>query len=151
MRWLGLVGIGVLVAGMAGLGSGAAAEPRPSVIRITAEEVSGRRVEYGPHGAGHVEILWQALYNRRLTQKPIGHVQSLCTTLTGGTRNCIATYLLPHGKLVVAGESGSGRAYELPVVGGTDLYDGARGSLSAQITAIRPRDETLSFRLQLQP
>ena len=150
MRWLGLVSISLLLVGVAGLGS-AAAQPRPSVIQITAEEVSSRRVEYGPRGSGHVEVIWQALFNRRLTERAIGHVQSLCTTLALGARYCTATYLLPRGKLVVAGDAGSGRAYELPVVGGTGLYDGARGVLSAQITAMRPRAETLTFRLQMQP
>lgn len=146
--WLGLVGLLLAVATRVASGS---AQPRPSVIRITAEEVRSRRVEYGPRGAGHVEVIWQALFNRRLTERAIGHAQSLCTTLARGTRNCTATYLLPRGKLVVAGDAGAGRAYELPVIGGTSLYDGARGILSAQITAARPRAETLTFRLQMQP
>ncbi|HSP71693.1 MAG TPA: hypothetical protein VLN26_04940 [Gaiellaceae bacterium] len=121
------------------------------MIRITAREITIRRLEYGPRGAGHVSVTWEALFNRGLTPKSIGHVESVCTRLTRGAWACSATYLLPRGKLVVSGATRLEGAYELPVVGGTGLYSGARGVLSGQTTAVYPRAERLTFRLLLEP
>lgn len=134
----------------------ALAQPRaslaatPGVIRVTDRELSYRRFDEGPRGtgAGDVEIAWLALYNRRITTKAIGHAELMCTYLTKRSRTCTATYFLPKGKLVVEGVIGSRLVYALPVVGGTGLYDGARGSLFVAATSVRPRKETLIFRLQ---
>jgi hypothetical protein len=123
---------------------------QPSSIRITDRERSYRRIDEGPRGRGpgDVEIAWLTLYNRRITQKAIGHGELLCTYLTKRSRNCTSTYFLPKGKLVVEGVIGSRLLYELPVVGGTGLYANARGSLVVTIRATSPRREILTFRLQ---
>lgn len=152
MRWPALVSLGLVLSGTIGLGSGLGEpQPRPGVIRITAREIPSRRLEQGPRGAGHLTVVWATLFNRGLTPKPIGHVESVCTLLARSSWNCTATYLLPRGKLVVSGATRLEGAYELPVIGGTGLYDGARGVLSGQTTAVFPRTERLVFRLLLQP
>ena len=60
---------------------------------------------------------------------------------------CDGTYQLPRGKLVVAGTFASRLLYDLAIVGGTLLYDNARGSLTVTATGFRPRHEVLVFRL----
>jgi hypothetical protein len=42
---------------------------------------------------------------------------------------------------------GSRLIYELAIVGGTELYDNARGSLVVTTTALTPRRQVLVFRL----
>lgn len=131
--------------------AGAASGAPTSTIRITDRELSYRRLDQGPRGAGpgDVEIAWQALYNRRITTRPLGHSELLCTFLTQRSRNCSTTYFLPKGKIVVEGVIGSRLLYELPVVGGTGLYANARGSLVVTTSTLDPRREILVFRLTL--
>jgi hypothetical protein len=121
-----------------------------STIRITDRELTYRRFDEGPRGAGagDVEIAWLALYNRRITARALGHAELLCTVMTGRSRTCTTTYFLPKGKLVVQGVIGSRLLYELPVVGGTGIYAGARGTLFVTARNVSPREEILLFRLQ---
>lgn len=63
------------------------------------------------------------------------------------TRSCTATYVLPRGSLVVAGVIQTRLLYEIAIVGGTGLYDNARGTLTVTSTHLRPRREVLLFRL----
>lgn len=129
--------------------AGAASATQTSVIRITDRELSYRRLDQGPRGAGpgDVEIAWQALYNRRITTRALGHSELLCTFLTRRSRNCTGTYFLPKGKIVVEGVIGSRLLYELPVVGGTGIYSSSRGSLLVTTATLDPRKEILLFRL----
>src|SRR5262249_11925358 len=98
-------------------------------------------------GAGDLEIIWQALYNRRFSSKPIGHAYILCTLLSKSARMCNGTYSLPKGTIVTNGAIGTRLIYEVAVVGGTGLYDNARGALVVTATALEPRREILVFRL----
>ncbi|HSP74166.1 MAG TPA: hypothetical protein VLN26_17475 [Gaiellaceae bacterium] len=129
--------------------AGAASATETSVIRITDRELSYRRIDQGPPGAGpgDIEIAWQALYNRRITTKALGHSELLCTFLTRRSRSCTATYFLPKGKIVVEGVIGSRLLFELPVIGGTGIYASSRGSLVVTTTTLDPRKEILLFRL----
>ena len=55
---------------------------------------------------------------------------------------------LPRGSLVVSGSIQSRLLYDIAVVGGTGLYDNARGTLTVTSTGLRPlRREVLLFRL----
>jgi hypothetical protein len=47
----------------------------------------------------------------------------------------------------VAGSLQSRLLYETAIIGGTGLYDNARGSLTVTATHIHPRHEVLVFRL----
>ena len=63
------------------------------------------------------------------------------------TRQCTATYSLPRGKIIAVGAIDSRLLYTVAVVGGTGLYDNARGTLTATATRLSPRREVLLFRL----
>ncbi len=130
-------------------GVAARAATGPSVIRITDVQVSLRGVDGGEHGRGpgDLEIVRVRLYNPSISSRPIGRGDLLCTYLDRRTRSCTGTYSLPRGKLMVAGLVPTRLLYELAVVGGTGLYDNARGSLIATATSFDPRHEVLVFRL----
>jgi len=127
----------------------ASAATGPATVRITNVQTSLNFVDQGPpgHGAGDLEIIKQSLYNRRFSSKPIGHATVVCTMLGGMNRSCNATYVLPKGSLMTSGMIGSRLLYELAIVGGTGLYDNARGSLVVTTTALKPRQQVLLFRL----
>lgn len=97
--------------------------------------------------AGTVETLAQRLYNPRLSAKPIGRGVVVCTWVDSRDRSCVATYVLPKGSIVAAGALQTRLLYELPIVGGTGIYDDARGSLTVTASHFKPRHEVLVFRL----
>jgi hypothetical protein len=134
------------------IGPGAGASTtidKPGVIRVTDRQVEYRRVDSGPPGTGpgDVELLTVRLYNPSIRERPIGHAELVCTFLDRRTRNCNGTYFLPRGKIVVGGVIGSRLIFEVAVLGGTGLYDNARGTLTVTATAQRPRRNILLFRL----
>jgi hypothetical protein len=135
--------IGVIVVGTAD-----GATP-PAQIRITDVQTSYLRMPAATGGsAGSVEIIKQRLYNPSLSESPIGSSSLVCTYLDKRGRTCTGTYALPKGNIVVAGAIASRLLYEIAVVGGTGLYDNARGTLTVTSTDLRPRRrELLLFRL----
>jgi hypothetical protein len=127
----------------------AGAQTGPATIQITDQQTSDVYVDEGAHGrgAGDLEIIRQSLYNRRVSSKPIGHADIVCTFITSTSRTCTGTYALPKGDLVTSGVMGNRLLFELAIVGGTELYDNARGMLVVTTTALKPRREVLVFRL----
>ena len=121
----------------------------PATIRITSRETSRVRVDLGRtgRGLGDMEIVRQNLFNKRIRTKPIGHSEFVCTFTTATTRACTATMFLPKGRLVAGGSIQYNDLYELAVLGGTRLYDNARGTLTVIRTTRRPRRHILVFRL----
>jgi hypothetical protein len=120
----------------------------PAQIRITDLQVSRKLVRPAAHGiAGSVEVVRQRLYNPSVTAKPIGRSDLVCTYLDERERSCTGTYFLPKGSLVVAGALETRLLYEIAIVGGTGLYDNARGTLTVTSTHLSPRREVLLFRL----
>jgi len=97
--------------------------------------------------SGTVEVITQQLYNPSLSRNPIGRSVITCTFVDARNRTCVATYLLPKGALVATGAVQSRLFFEIPIVGGTGLYDNARGTLTVTATHFRPRHEVLLFRL----
>jgi hypothetical protein len=130
-------------------GGSAEAVTGPAPIRITDREVATTRVDLGPRGrsAGDMQILRHVLYNRRLTTRSIGHAELLCTFVVGNSRSCRGTYFLPKGKLVVGGSMIFPQFYELAVLGGTGLYDNARGTVTITRFARNPNRSIVFFRL----
>ena len=73
----------------------------------------------------------------------------VCTYTGPKARQCNGTYTLPKGTLVVAGSIRFRSFFRLAVVGGTEIYDNVRGSLTATKYTKRPRREILIFRLTI--
>ena len=121
----------------------------PALIRVTNRELSLKRVDVGlpGRGPGDMEIIRQALYNPSVTSRSIGHAELLCTFVDRQARNCRATYFLPKGRLVVAGSLRFRMFYVLAVIGGTGLYNNARGTLTVTRTGSRPTRDLVLFRL----
>lgn len=121
----------------------------PGVISITNREISRTRVDGGRpgRGPGDTEIIRHNLFNKRLSRRPLGHADYVCTFVTSGTRSCSATFFLPKGRIVAGGSIRFPSLYELAVLGGTRLYDNARGTLTVIRTTRNPRRDRLVFRL----
>ena len=121
----------------------------PATIRITNREISRVRVDAGRpgRGPGDTEIIRQNLFNKRIRSTPIGHADYVCTFVTSGTRSCMATIFLPQGRIIAGGSIRYPELHELAVLGGTRLYDNARGTLTVIRTTRKPRRDILLFRL----
>jgi hypothetical protein len=128
---------------------GAQGQTGPAQIRITDVQTSYSYVRATKgQVAGAVELVKQTLYNPSVSERPIGRATMTCMYFDKRERNCNGTYFLPRGSLVVAGAIQSRLLYEIAVVGGTGLFDNARGTLTVTSTGLRPkRREVLVFRL----
>jgi hypothetical protein len=138
----------VLAVAVATMASSALALTGPGAIRITDRQVKQIHVDGGPRGKGasDQDFYRGLLYNRGIT---IGHSDILCTNTGTGSSNCSGTYFPPKGKLMVAGVLASRLFYEQTVIGGTRLYENARGTLTAIALGGSPRRELLIFRLSV--
>jgi hypothetical protein len=149
-RWsritISACGITVAAATLAGASS---ALTGPGTIRVTDRLVKQIHVDGGKagRGAGDIEFYRQQLYNKGITSSPIGHSDITCTNTGTGSMNCNGTYFLPKGKLMVGGVIASRLFYVLAVLGGTGLYDNARGTLTSTYLGGSPSKEFLLFRL----
>lgn len=121
----------------------------PATVRITDKQTRFARVDVGPRGrsSGDVEVAYSLVYNRRITERPLGHAEFLCTYTIGLNRSCRGTILLPKGRLEVGGILRYRQFYVLAVIGGTGLYDNARGTLTATRIGRNPPRQLLFFRL----
>ena len=144
------VALTVLAAACAALATtlGAHGATGPAQIRITDVQTAYKLVRPETGGAaGSIETITQQLYNPSLSRAAIGHSVIVCTLVDPRDRSCTSTYVLPKGTLVAIGALQSRLFYEIPIVGGTGLYDNARGTLTVTATHLRPRHEVLLFRL----
>jgi hypothetical protein len=123
----------------------------PGTIRITSRDIQVRLVNRGPAGrsAGDVLLIRQLLYNKGIRKRAIGHADMVCTYTDYRSRQCGGTYFLPRGSIVVSGSFRYREFYELAVVGGTNIYDNVRGTMSATVFTRGPRREILIFRLNV--
>jgi hypothetical protein len=142
----------VILGGLVAYGSlNSNAATGPEFIRITDRQFSYTPVDIGARGRspGDQEIIVDRLFNRRITTKSIGSARFLCTFTARRTRICTATFSLPKGELVATGTVRFREFYDLAIVGGTGLYNDARGTLTIIRTTHRPRPirELLYFRL----
>jgi hypothetical protein len=140
--------IGVLAFGP--LQSRSEAGTGPATIRVTTRQVQVTRVDVGRAGTspGDTEIVTQRLFDRRDTSKPIGHSELVCTFVDSRRmRVCRGTYVLPKGKVVVGGTLSYRQFYDLAVLGGTGLFDNARGSVTVTRTHRRPVRDLVVVRL----
>ena len=122
----------------------------PATIRVTTRQVQVTRVDVGRPGTspGDTEIVTQRLFDRRDASKPIGHSELVCTFVDSKRmRVCRGTYVLPKGKVVVGGTLSYRQFYDLAVLGGTGLFDNARGTVTVTRTARRPVRDFVVVRL----
>jgi hypothetical protein len=139
--------LGVLAAGP--LQGWSQAGTGPATIRITDRELAVSRVDVGPRGTspGDTEIIRVRL-RERVTQNTIGRAELVCTFVDSvRSRVCRGTYILPKGKIVVGGSILYRQFYDLAVLGGTGLYDNARGTLTVTRTHRNPVRDLVVFRL----
>jgi hypothetical protein len=140
--------IGAVVAAGVGLDSPAAGTG-PATIRVNERELAVTRVDIGARGTspGDVEVVSLRLLERG-TGQTLGRADLVCTFADSvRSRVCRGTYVLPRGKLVVGGSVLYRRFYELAVLGGTGLYDNARGTVTVTRTHTRPVRDLVVFRL----
>jgi hypothetical protein len=144
-----LIALGLAVVPVVALSaSSGTASTGPAQIRITDLQVSYRVVRPASGGIpGSTEIIRQQLYNPTISEAPIGRATLMCTFADRRVRLCTGTYVLPKGEITVTGMIQSRLLYEIPIAGGTRLFDNARGSLTVTSTHLRPRREVLVFRL----
>ena len=128
---------------------GSPALTAPGTIRITSLETKVSLLNRGARsrGVGDVLLIRQLLFNKAIRKEAIGHADLVCTYTGPRARQCSGTYSLPKGTLVVAGSVRFRDFFRLAVVGGTEIYDNVRGSLTATKYTKRPRREILIFRL----
>ena len=121
----------------------------PATIRVTARVVQSSSVDVGLRGRspGDMEVSAAQVFNRRITPRPIGSYELVCTWVRGISRSCRGTLILPRGSIVVAGTVRHRPLYHLAVVGGTGLYDNARGTLAVTRLGQRPTRDLLLVRL----
>jgi hypothetical protein len=138
--------VGVLAAGP--WQSHSAAGTGPATIRINDRELEVTRVDLGAKGLspGDIEVVRARLLERG-TRAVIGRSELVCNFVDGRSRVCRGTYILPKGKIVVGGSLMYRQFYDLAVVGGTGLYDNARGTMTLTRTGRKPVRDAILFRL----
>ena len=140
-----LVAAGLGVLGVVAWAS--SAQTGPALIRITSTQKAYVRVDGGPGITGDSEYIRMRLFNKKITQSAIGRADFRCSFTFGTGRSCMATYFLSKGKIVVGGAISNRDVYDLAILGGTGLYNNARGTLTAIRIGKNPRREFLIFRL----
>jgi hypothetical protein len=134
----------VLATVVAFAGSAGHASTGPATIRITDRQTLDTHLG---DGVGAREIVLTTLYQRTGNRSAIGEAAMVCTYVARTERSCSTTYTLPKGAIVVSGVLSTRLLYELAIVGGTGLYDNARGSVTTTVYKLRPRRDLLLFRL----
>jgi len=126
-----------------------AAGTGPAIIRINDREIDVTRVDVGAPGTspGDMEIVRTVLIQRG-TRVVIGRGELVCTFVDDvRSRVCRGAYVLPRGELAVGGSLLYRQFYDLAVLGGTGLYDNARGTLTVTRTHRKPVRDLVVFRL----
>ena len=131
--------------------SGSSELAGPGTIKVTSRQIGVTYNDTGPkgRGPGDVVLIRELLYNKGIRKAPIGHSEMVCTYTGVRWQQCSGTYFLPRGKIVVAGSLRYRDFFKLAIVGGTDLYDNVRGSVSATTYSRGPRKAILIFRLTI--
>jgi hypothetical protein len=121
----------------------------PASIRVTDQQTRLVRVDVGRRGRspGDMEIVTARVFNRRVRARAIGHWELVCTFTIGVRRVCHGQIFLPKGKIVIGGSIRFRELYELAVLGGTGLFNNARGTLTVTRVHLQPRRQFLFVRL----
>jgi hypothetical protein len=116
----------------------------PAVVRLTDAQTT---YDHLGTWVGAGEIARFTLFGSKSTTRAIGHGVIQCTYVGDSERNCTGTYILPRGTIETAGILRSRLLYTQAIIGGTGLFDNARGTLTVTAKQIKPRREILLFRL----
>jgi hypothetical protein len=137
---------GLVAAGSAAFASDRSAESTgQAVVRLTDRQTS--ITQFGGDGVGGGEVARLTLFGSTSATKVIGHAVVTCQDVGAGEQTCAGSYVLPKGTLETSGILRSRLFYTQAIVGGTGLFDNARGTLTVTAKALRPRRELLLFRL----
>lgn len=141
--------LGVVVAALAAAFAAQATHEAtgPATVRLTDRQLTLKRIAAGDSGLGDVEIARLTLYAPDNASRPIGHAVLTCTFVSRSERSCDGTYVLPAGMILTAGVLTTRLLYSAAIVGGTGLYNNARGTLTVTAKGLKPRREFLLFRL----
>jgi hypothetical protein len=146
--WL-LAGVIVGVVAVGPWQSSSEAGTGPATIRINDRVMAVTRIDVGARGTspGDSEVIRSVLVQRG-TRDAIGRGELVCTFVDNGrARVCRGTYALPKGDIIVGGSMLYRQFYDLAILGGTGLYDNARGTMTVTRTARRPVRDMVVFRL----
>jgi hypothetical protein len=141
--------IPVAAAALLAVAAPALALDTPGTIKVTdrlVKHIHVRGPDKSTH-AGDLDFYRQQVYNKGITQQPLGHSDFTCVNTGTGSQSCTGMYFLPKGKIVVGGVIASRLFYELAVMGGTGIYDNVRGTLTVTYMGGIPAREFLVFRL----
>ncbi len=129
----------VIAAFAAVLALAGAATPAPSVVgssiftaTVTSQKTSDGRV----------------ITNKQLRDRHgdvVGWGNTVCFVLGNGSAQCIGTFVLPNGKINVAGTRHNQNFFTLSIVGGQGVYDAAGGTVIANTVTNKPLRERLVF------
>lgn len=99
------------------------------------------------HALGRESETWRTrIYTRAGKFAGSGVVACVPTSTADSLQQCTGTYALPRGRVAVAGLISSRAGFNFVVLGGTDAYLGARGSLVVSQTSTNgPRHARLTF------
>ena len=144
---IGLVASAAFVA--AATGKVSAAATGPAQIGVSGQQTGYSRVNIGSRrtSPGDMEIIRLSALQPPRHLPPDRAWRARLYVHHRRSRVCRGTYFLPRGNLVVGGSITYREFYELAVLGGTGLFDNARGSLVATRISRTPRREFLLFRL----
>jgi hypothetical protein len=146
-----LLTFAVVVGGLVAVGSAALASDRstettgPAVVRLTDRQ--GHITHFGGDATGGGDIVRMTLFGSSSATRPIGHAVIACMDVGSGEQTCQGSYVLPKGTLETSGILRTRLFYTQAVVGGTGLFDNARGTLTVTAKHLSPRRELLLFRL----
>lgn len=141
----------VVVGGLVAVVSAAFAADRsvestgPAAVRLTDRQAS--ITHFGGGGTGSGIVVRMRLFGSSSATRPIGHAVITCTNVGAGEQTCQGSYVLPKGMLETSGILRTRLFYTQAVVGGTGLFDNARGTLTVTAKTLSPRREILLFRL----
>ena len=133
---------GIVTIGGAWTAMRAWAATPPATTSVTDRQTSYRRLGVG---VASRELFDAGVYSS--AGHLIGSEAGICTYLGSKARICHMVFTLPRGQIVVEGALSSRLLYELAIVGATELYDNARGTLTSTSLGLRPRRDVLIFRL----
>jgi hypothetical protein len=119
----------------------------PATVRLTDRQLTLKRIDAGDGGLGDVEIARFTLFAPDNSTRPIGHAVLSCTFVSKTERTCTGTYVVPSGMILTSGVLTTRLLYSAAIIGGTGLYNNARGTLTVTAKGLKPRREFLLFRL----